>query len=209
MSDDKGQLDILKHWWNSYGKIALLAFILVVAAIVGWRTYEARQTKIAEVASATYDQLVEVIKQGASDDREEKAKALIEKLNSEHSGSIYADYANLLLARLAAEQKDLEGAKSALNKVINNTNLDIIKQVARYRYARILNSQQKYDEALEFIAKEDNESMAGEFYALEGDIYKKQGKIIKARDSYKKAIESGAASRDLTIQIKSESLGEE
>lgn len=208
MSDDKGQLDILKHWWNSYGKVALLAFILVVAAIVGWRTYDARQVKIAEAASATYDQLVEVIKQSATD-REEKAKALIEKLNSEHSGSVYADYSNLLLARLAVEKKDLEAAKEALNKVISNTNLDIIKQVARYRYARILNSQQKYDEALEFIASEDNESMAGEFYALEGDIYKKQGKIIKARDSYKKAIESGAASRDFTIQIKSDSLGEE
>lgn len=209
MSDNNDQLDILKQWWNSYGKVALMAFILVVVVIIGWRTYDARQTKIAEAASATYDELVEVIKQTQSEEREKTANALIEKLNQENAGSVYADYANLIAARLGIEKKDSEAAKVALDKVIATTNLDIVKQVARYRYARILNLEKKYDEALEFIKKEDNGSMAGEFYALEGDIYKKQGKIIEARDSYKKALEIGAASRDPLIQIKAESLGEE
>lgn len=208
MSEQNGQLDILKQWWNSYGKVALLAFILVVVAIVGWRTYDARQTAIAEAASATYDELVLVIK-NTSADREERAKTLIEKLNKDHSASVYADYANLLNARLDIERRDIEAAKNSLKKVIDTTNLDIIKQVARYRYTRLLIAEEKYDQALVFIAKEDNASMSGEFYALEGDVYKKQGKIIKARDSYKKAMELGAASRDATVQIKSESLGEE
>ncbi len=209
MSDHKEQLEILKHWWNNYGKVALLAFILVVVALFVWQSYQSRQERIAQAASGLYEDLAKVIK-GTSAKRYEEAQKLIVKINEQHPDTIYVDYANLFSAKLAVEKKDFDAAKLALQKVIDTSSIDIVKEVAQYRLVRILVMQKKYPEALGVIAEQSEaNSMIGEFYILQGDIYLEQGKVMEAKEAYQKAKETGISSRDPINKFKTDRLGSE
>lgn len=196
MSDltEEEQLEAIKRWWKENGKFLALALVFGVG---GWFTYGAwqdqRQAK-AEAASARFEQLLDVMdaadEQGMGDDDRAAAAELVEQLKGDHSRSLYAHNAAMLMARIAVQSGDLEQAQRELEWVLEHSRDEAVEQLARVRLARVLYAQNEYDAALALVEREHKSQFAAKYAELKGDILFAQGDAEAARAAYQSALDA-------------------
>lgn len=207
MRSDDEQLESLKHWWSKNAKAVILGSTLALVSVGGWKFWESHQLSKVEVASQLYGELSQLIEQNSSE-AQQQVQYLIQRLTSEHKGSVYADYANLFAARLAVESDQLAQAKIHLEDVLANSDFDAIQLVARLRLARILNSEENYASALTLLDVKDSGGFTAEFQALKGDLLMQQGKVNQAREAYQRSIDASRAVGETTplVEMKLDSI---
>ena len=192
---DQEQLETLKRWWNDSGKQLLVTVILIVGGWYGWQQWKTFQEQEAAAASVIYSEMVELAGQGPlsalSDQQKERLGELVETLRSQFDGSQYADYANLMLARVEVENGDFEAGSTALQEVVDSSDDIELSNIARLRLARVAVAQQNYTEALEILAT-DAPGMDSIFAELRGDIYYYLADHVAARAAYQTALNSVA-----------------
>jgi predicted negative regulator of RcsB-dependent stress response len=185
--EEQEQLDALKQFWKQYGGMiiaAVVAAVVTVAAVQGWRYY---QRATAEDASALFMKLEEASRKNDVGE--------VRKLG----GEIVDKY----------ESGDPAAAAGQLQWVIDNADDQETAAFARLRLAGLRLDEKKYDEALKLLDTKHGEALVPLFADLRGDVLVAQGKVAEARAAYQQAIEKsepGSNYRNV-VQIKLDALG--
>lgn len=190
MRSEEEQLESLKEWWSKNGKSMVAGVVIAVAGVGGWKAWESHQISQAESASQLYSELTQIVMNGTGETREQQADELIQRLTTDFSSSVYSDYARLFAARLAVERDQLDQAQSHLRSALESTRVEAIELVARLRLARILNSQDKVDEALSLLEVPSAGGFTAEFQSLRGDLLMSKGDALQAREAYQRALDA-------------------
>ena len=179
----------LREWWKRNGT-GIIAGVVIgiggVGGIQGWRMYEDSQ---AGKASVLYEQMLGA----AAAERSEAASSAAEALVSKHSGSGYADLAQLMLARLALETGDSAKAQTALNDLIGSTSDPVMRQVARVRLAVIALKDGEPEKIRSLAKAEAGEGFNSHFQELLGDALVASGDLDGARQAYEEALKGVTA----------------
>jgi predicted negative regulator of RcsB-dependent stress response len=204
--EEQEKLDALKAWWKDNGRtviFAVIAFVVAVAAVQGWRHYQRTQT----LAAATlYGQLLDAVQ--AKDVK--KVQDLADTIFKEHGKSGYAAMAALTAARASVDAGNLAAAKGHLTWAAEHAPDEATRDIARLRLATVLLDERRYEEALRELDAKHGDATAVLFAELKGDVLAAQGKVAEARASYQTVLAKlppGAESRKL-VELKLDGLGE-
>ena len=203
--EEQEQLDELKHFWNRYGNLITWFLIAVLGAYAAWNGWNYWQRNQAAQASVLYD---EVDRAAASGDVGRVTQAYGD-IKDKFGGTVYAQQAALIAAKVLQDKGQADGAKAALQWVADSGSDDGIRSVARLRLAAILVDAKAYDDSLKVLSS----AFPKEFEALaadrRGDIYNLQGKRDQARAEYTKAWQGMSAAADYRalVEVKLTSLG--
>jgi predicted negative regulator of RcsB-dependent stress response len=200
----RSKMGIEKTLLEKHGKLASLIVGICVLSYGGIQYYKHYQSKEALKASVTYDSMVIAMQKQDNAVVISEAKILTEKF----SKTPYAPLAALMLAKLATEENDLEGAANYLHKAMKSDEQPV-QQVAKIRLARILAARQKYEEALNtLMSKKTPEAYVTLVEETKGDIYLLLNEKDKALEAYQIAIKSAPPGVPVTrIQLKQTELG--
>jgi predicted negative regulator of RcsB-dependent stress response len=206
--EEQEHIAALKAWWRQNGTLviaALVAVMIGVAAVVGWRAYQRSQ---ALQASAVYGEL-----QKAAGTRDvKKVRDLAGTILENYPRTAYASLAALVSAKAHFESGDLKTARAQLEWVIENARDAEIAAIARLRLANVLIDEKAYDEALKLLDTKPAPEFEGRYAETRGDIYALQGKRAEARSAYRAALDkvqpSDSGTREL-LRLKVETLGGE
>lgn len=206
---EEEQIETIKRWWKENWFSIVLPIMLAALAYTGWNWWENKKLQNAQIAAAKYQGLLEAVSpaDGAelSPEAIQTATTLAISLSDEHQNTMYADLADLILARLSVEAGSLDAAAAQLNKVVENGQTPAIKSLATGRLARVYLAQEKFTEALALLDANKAESMTAIYSEIRGDILLEQGDVAAANAEYTKAMESSDPSqfaRNSLLQLK-------
>ncbi|WP_168012493.1 YfgM family protein [Halomonas salinarum] len=212
LNTDEEQLEAIKRWWKENGTSLIAGVVIAAAGIFGWKAWEGYQANQAEAASMRYQQLLSLASQPTLEDAAlAQAREQVTALNEEHDGTLYADLATLIEARLAVADGDLAGARDALSSLIDATERGYLKDLARLRLARLQLAGDEADTALSTLDAIDSEALNAQRLALRGDAQLALGQKDEARDAYREALATAEASGQplFGTQLKLDNLGAE
>jgi predicted negative regulator of RcsB-dependent stress response len=202
---DEEQVEHLKKWWDENGKSIIGGIALGLIAIFGWRGWQDHIVVQGENASDLYEQM-------ATDIREEQGADITEiadQLNQDYKSTPYSTFSSLLQAREAVEKDDIHSAKLHLQRVLDNTNNDEFRHIARLRLSRLLLTEGDKDAALSLLDTADPGKFASSYHELRGDILLQQGDSKAAEDAYTQALatQNSIRGNQSVVQMKLDDLG--
>lgn len=201
------QLFFIKNFFKKNGKLILviLTFFLVISAGGGYWNYKSK--KNTSEAALIFQELV--LAEYKNDNDSAKAKA--EQLVSEYSRTPYAKFANLMLAKIAVNDNNLDLAIEKLRLVIEHPDkMRLAKHLAVVRLASLLQQQGKFDEALDLVAKDPEAAYLALYAQARGDIYAARGDFAQAKLAYKLALQSlPPGTQAPVLQLKFQDVGGE
>ncbi|MFZ3087250.1 MAG: tetratricopeptide repeat protein [Methylotenera sp.] len=181
--EEQEQLDELKAWWKTYGKMisnAVLALLVGYAAYQGWKYY---QTKQAVEASSEY-QALQVTDEKDLKAIQTKSAVIIDKYNA----TPYAGRAALFAAKANYQANDTKSAKAQLEWAIKNAKETSVSAIASLQLANILAEEKDYQAALKLLEAPHDAGFDGLFSDLKGDVLVGLGKNIEAKAAYEHAL---------------------
>ncbi|GAB57759.1 YfgM family protein [Rheinheimera nanhaiensis] len=200
-SSEEQQVEAIKRFWQEYGKAILGGAVLGLAALYGFRFYQADQREAAEAASSKFSQLVEQRDASASEDWLAQAQGFIDGSKADN----YAVLAALLAAKDAVALQQFDKAAAQLNWVLANTKQPELLAVTQLRLARLQREQGQLDAALATLAKPVPESFAAMQAELKGDVLVQAERLAEAKTAYQQALSSAGQNTQL-LQIKLDEL---
>lgn len=203
-SEDE-QVEALKAWWDKNGKSLIIAIVVVLLGVFGWKSWQQQQHTEAENGALALQQVMDALKSNP-DGALEAGRSLTGK----YPGTVYATMASLAMARIEVEKGNLDSAAAHLQAALQGAKQPELQQLARLDLARVLLAQGKKDEALRQLMTGQAGSMQAAYDELRGDILLAQGKPAKARDAYINALTgfSDSAEKKELVQLKLDDLAE-
>lgn len=206
---EEDQIRAIRQWWQRNGSSTLISVGLALAIVFGWQWWHQRRQASGEEAAALYQQLQQAVELARDDEvQRTTAKHLGEQLLELQPSGRYGDYANLMLARLAAEADDLAAAEQQLRNVISRHPAEApgvlrsrfdaflgrqgdpqLGTLARLRLARVLIAQARLDEAAALLGPASGGDFEIERTELRGDILREKGDHAGALAAYERAME--------------------
>lgn len=183
MSEEE-QVEMLKSWWKKYGNIITIMISLILLTIAGVRYWNWHKNSIDQQASTIYERMM--VAYANNDYKQIKSNS--QRLIDDFSSTIYADVANLTLAKVDVTREKYKTAKKSLARVITNSKSPIMINIARIRMARLLLNEKKYEDAKHEINKVTDKSLLSIVHEIEGDISFAQNKREDAIEHYKEAM---------------------
>jgi len=179
------RLEMAKKWWReNYKSIFMGAFIAVVV-VGGWRYWQYRTESRSEAASALFTELATDMSKHDDAAAFKTGKQII----TEYADTPYAAHATLALAQVQATAGKLDEGGKMLEWVMQHSDDDGLKLLARLRLARLKLADNDAQGALDTLnGAEDASGFAPLYDALRGDAYAKLGKSDDARAAYQKAL---------------------
>lgn len=201
---EEEELAVIRDWWQRNGKPLLTGSALALVVVFGWQAWQKHQVTEAQGASVLYQQLLEnsLVADGQADVG--KVAELAGKLKTDHAGSHYAQYASLLLAKVAVEAGKLDDARAELQAIIDKPADATLGELARQRLARVLAAQDKTEDALKLLAGDADQAFVAAREELKGDLLVKLQRRDEALQAYEKAkaaLTAEAAVGGLQIKI--------
>ncbi|MCB1748920.1 MAG: tetratricopeptide repeat protein [Gammaproteobacteria bacterium] len=204
-ASEQEQVEALKRWWKDNGRPLVFGLAIGIAALAGYRYWDAMQTARAEDASQNYSAMLQMMNDQRIDDARTTGQAIIDT----YPDSTYARLSALLLAKLAADTEDYARARELLTPLVEGAGDSEVAPLARARLARLALAEGNADTAAAYMAKVPPTADEDRFAELRGDILVAQGKPDAARPLYLEALalaeklglERGA------IQLKLDNLG--
>lgn len=193
---DKEQVEMLKEWWNNYGKAIAIAIAVGLIVAFGWRYWHSHNVTKTQTASGLYEQLVIL----DSKKNVKAADVVANKLITEFKKTPYATMAALRMIRERVNQKDYKNALEQTEWVIKNGNAARFRQVARIRAARIQLFLNEPQAALATLAKVEDKTFQPLIDEVKGDIYTAMKKPDLASKFYKNA-KAGLTAEGITNPI--------
>ena len=186
---EEEQVEALRRWWDENGKSTIAAIVIALAAGFGWQTWKANDQRAQENASDIYQAMLQIVGAGdTSPGQLETGVGLAEQLKSEYSGSTYAQFAALHLARLAVDENDLAEAEAQLRWVLGKAAKGTdTAQVAQMRLARVIAASGDTDQALAILEQGGEGPYQASYAVARGDILLALGRNDEAREAYSNA----------------------
>jgi predicted negative regulator of RcsB-dependent stress response len=203
--EEQDQLEDLKAWWAQWGNYVTMAVVAVcvgIVAVQGWRWWKHSQ---AEQASVLYA----AVSEAARVNDAAKAKDAMTELAAKFPGTGYAPRAGMVTAKVLFDAGDKPGARAQLSWVIEKTDEDMLRQIARYRLAEIQFDDKQYDDALRTLDAKHDDGLAGLYADLRGDVLAAAGRPAEARAAYQTAVAKLDAKSPYHgyVQVKLDALG--
>ncbi|MEZ5528573.1 MAG: tetratricopeptide repeat protein [Porticoccaceae bacterium] len=192
---EEEQLESLKRWWKENGLSTVIVVVLAVGGYFGWDLWKGHRQAQAEAASTVYQSMMDVASiapgESLSESKREQVIALAEQLKNDYSGTQYARYAAMLLARLAVEKDDLDTATQQLQWAEKGAD-EGLSLIIKLRLARLEAARGNLDQAIDMLQGVEARTMAsayaeaiGDFQVLKGD---KQAAYAAYQDALQKLV---------------------
>ncbi len=183
--EEQEQIDSLKHFWADYGRLVVtgvVAFVVGVGGIQGWKYYERTQ---AQDASVEFGKLDKAVAKGDINEIRNVGSDIVDR----YPRTSYAPMAALVVAKAERDASDLDAAASQLEWAAQNAASEEARMLSRLRLAGVLLDQEKYEEALKLLDEKVTEAFVALYSDLRGDVLVEQGKIAEARAAYQQALD--------------------
>ncbi|GAB2792385.1 tetratricopeptide repeat protein [Halomonas shantousis] len=208
---EEEQLDAIKRWWKDNGKSLIAGVVIACVGVFAWKAWQNYQANQAEAASQRYQQLLTLSTQDSDDDALREASRLAKTLNDEHGGTLYADLAELIEARVAIDGGDFDTAREALESLIERSDRPYLQGLARLSLARLQIDAGNPETALATLDNDIPEALAAQQADVRGDAYSALNRPDDARQAYQQALAQAQAQDQpiYGVQLKLDNLGAE
>lgn len=192
---DEEQLESFKRWFKENGLSTIVVVILAAGGYFGWEFWKGYSEKTAQAASIIYQQMMDtaLVDPGKrlNDSQRDEISDLAVQLKKDYSGTQYARYAAMLLARLAVEDGEFETATEQLQWAEKGAD-EGLSLVIGLRLARIEAARGNIDTAIEMLNSKDAKTMASAYAEARGDFYLMKNDRDSAHSAYLQALQSVA-----------------
>lgn len=199
--EEEQEINQLKEWWKENGKTIIVAFILGVGGMFGWRYWQAHQAEQITQASAQYDALINSVQQD-----EQAKKANIEQFVQANSKTAYAVFALLDEAKKATEKQDFSAAEANLNQALTQSQDEVLTSIVALRLSAVQFQLGQLDNALSTLNQVKGESFNARKAILTGDIQIAKGDKVAAKNSFEQAQQSGSQLEQQMAKMKLNNL---
>ena len=199
--EEEQEINQLKDWWKENGKTIIVAFILGVGGMFGWRYWQAHQAEQIAQASAQYDALIYSAQQD-----EQAKKANIEQFVQANSKTAYAVFALLDEAKKATEKQDFAAAEANLNQALTQSQDEVLTSIVALRLSAVQFQLGQLDNALTTLNQVKGESFNARKAILTGDIQVAKGDKVAAKKSFEQAQQSGSQLEQQMAKMKLNNL---
>lgn len=199
--EEEQEINQLKDWWKENGKTIIVAFILGVGGMFGWRYWQAHQAEQIAQASAQYDALIY-----SSQQDEQAKKANIEQFVQANSKTAYAVFALLDEAKKATEKQDFAAAEANLNQALTQSQDEVLTSIIALRLSAVQFQLGQLDNALTTLNQVKGESFNARKAILTGDIQVAKGDKVEAKNSFEQAQQSGSQLEQQMAKMKLNNL---
>ncbi len=182
---DQDEIEQLKKWWNENGTSLVLGVSVGLAILFGWKAWNQYVDTQGMAASQFFEQMQGALMQNDK----EKASTIGDQLLNQYAGTVYAANGALTLAAMKMDQGEGAAARVHYQWVLDNSDFESSRQLARLGIARSYLSEGDADQALKQLALE-SESIYGSHYSeVKGDALRKQGDNTAAQQAYAEALQ--------------------
>ena len=199
--EEEQEINQLKDWWKENGKTIIVAFILGVGGMFGWRYWQAHQAEQIAQASAQYDALIYSAQQD-----EQAKKANIEQFVQANSKTAYAVFALLDEVKKATEKQDFTAAEVNLNQALIQSQDEVLTSIVALRLSAVQFQLGQLDNALTTLNQVKGESFNARKAILTGDIQVAKGDKVAAKNSFEQAQQSGSQLEQQMAKMKLNNL---
>ena len=199
--EEEQEINQLKDWWKENGKTIIVAFILGVGGMFGWRYWQAHQAEQIAQASAQYDALIYSAQQD-----EQAKKANIEQFVQANNKTAYAVFALLDEAKKATEKQDFAAAEANLNQALTQSQDEVLTSIVALRLSAVLFQLGQLDNALTTLNQVKGESFNARKAILTGDIQVAKGDKVAAKNSFEQAQQNGSQLEQQMAKMKLNNL---
>ena len=199
--EEEQEINQLKDWWKENGKTIIVAFILGVGGMFGWRYWQSHQAEQIAQASAQYDALIYSAQQ-----HEQAKKANIEQFVQANSKTAYAVFALLDEAKKATEKQDFAAAEANLNQALTQSQDEVLTSIVALRLSAVQFQLGQLDNALTTLNQVKGESFNARKAILTGDIQVAKGDKVAAKNSFEQAQQSGSQLEQQMAKMKLNNL---
>ena len=199
--EEEQEINQLKDWWKENGKTIIVAFILGVGGMFGWRYWQAHQAEQIAQASAQYDALIYSAQQD-----EQAKKANREQFVQANSKTAYAVFALLDEAKKATEKQDFVAAEVNLNQALTQAQDEVLTSIVALRLSAVQFQLGQLDNALTTLNQVKGESFNARKAILTGDIQVAKGDKVAAKTSFEQAQQSGSQLEQQMAKMKLSNL---
>ncbi|HHF4124770.1 TPA: YfgM family protein [Haemophilus influenzae] len=199
--EEEQEINQLKDWWKENGKTIIVAFILGVGGMFGWRYWQSHQAEQIAQASAQYDTLINSVQQD-----EQAKKANIEQFVQANSKTAYAVFALLDEAKKATQKQDFSAAEANLNQALTQSQDEVLTSIVALRLSAVQFQLVQLDNALTTLNQVKGESFNARKAILTGDIQVAKGDKVAAKNSFEQAQQSGSQLEQQMAKMKLNNL---
>jgi predicted negative regulator of RcsB-dependent stress response len=177
------QAILVKQWWHKYGTTVIVALILAILSLSGYRFWKTQQENTAAQASLLYDQYQMALNMH----NVEAMSASYNTLKKDYKRTPYATAVSLIESARQVQADKLDEATETLEWVVAQGH-DYAKPLARLRLAEIKVQQKNYDAALDLLKNPAEISYAPAYQEMTGDVLLAQGNMAEALAQYTLAL---------------------
>jgi predicted negative regulator of RcsB-dependent stress response len=187
--NDKEQWQQVLAWLREQGPWILGGVAIALAVFGGWHFWQNRIQQRDLAAATRYQQVMDAFERHDIGGGVQLADGLVKAF----PGTAYADQANLAVARIQVESRQLDQAAARLQQVLSATRDAELALIARLRLARVQLAQGKADDALKTLDAAKPGAFAARYAEVRGDALLAKGDRAGALKAYREA-RGGAAS---------------
>jgi len=203
---EEEQIEAFKRWWAENGLQMIAAVVLIVGGYFGWQFWQDRQQTQIEQASDLYVEMIDIVSSQTDGGRltlekEVAIGKLADQLKAEFSGSGYAQFAALLKAKLAVDNKELDLAAAELQWAMDSDPTPETERLVRLRLARVEAARGNLDSALQMVQGIDSADMKSAYEEAKGDFYLQQGNTAAAYTAYDSALAANQSADTMISNI--------
>lgn len=199
---EEQQVDAIKGWWKENGNTLMIAAVVGLAGLWGWRFYNASEITSQEKASLAYSDVLVKFEQEGGEARLTELTTFVEN-NQDNS---YGVLAALLLAKEAIVQKDFALAKTQFVQLQSQNEYAPLDAVINLRLARVETQLGEYQQALKTLALIEDAGFLAKANQVKGVIFLKQGELNKARSAFQDAVNASQGKVDPVLQLQLDDL---
>mgnify|MGYP002725446043 CR=1 FL=1 len=184
-STDQEEIEILKKWWKENGTSTVVGVVIGLALLFGWNGWNSYLDSQGIAASQQFEQMQIALIEKDSD----RAGRFGGQLIDQYPGTIYAANGALGLAAMKVESGDSVAARVYLQWVMENSDFDSPRQLARLGMARLYLEEGDIESALSHLSSESSVIYASHFSEVKGDALRQKGDSSGAQSAYVEAIQ--------------------
>jgi predicted negative regulator of RcsB-dependent stress response len=188
--DEREQAEQLKQWFKENWLWMAAGVVLGLGGLYGWQGWNAHLDRRSQDAGRLFGEMLQALDQSDRARGSEIADQIFEKYGS----TPYADQAHLVLARVHAENDELDEAASQLRNVMEQSDDAELALVARLRLARVQNAQANHDAALATLDAAATPAVEAAVAELRGDVLLAKGDPAAALAAYRQALAASPSS---------------